>query len=556
VNTGSHRVSAPRPQPNPPKLPANDGLAGTRASLGRASGVMAVGTTLSRATGFLRTAVILAALGINPVSDAYNLANTAPNILYDLLLGGVLSAVIVPVLVRAARDDKDGGEDFGCSLLTLVGIGLTAAVIVGMVFAPQIIHAYSDADAATQELSVTFLRYFLIQVLFYGLGATIGAILNVRGRFAAPMITPVLNNLVVIVTGFVFILLPGPQPPTVHGITHLQIAVLAGGTTLGVIVMTVALLPSLHACGFRYRPRFDIRHPGLKAARGLAGWMLLYVAANQVAFLITARLAGQVKGTFTAYSAAYQLFQLPHAIVAVSVITALLPRMSAHAASRQRIRLVEDTSRGLRSTSVVIVPAAVGMAVLATPLSIMLFAYHNNSIADAARIGHILAGFAIALIPFSVFQLLLRVCYAEQDSRTPAMVNVWLSAANIFFAYVLAFALPDRDRGLGLAIAFALSYLLGVVMLLVRLHRRYGHLDGPRVTRQYVRVVIASLLAGLVTAVLATLIQALLGHGHLGSTLAVLVGGGVGIGCYVALARRMRIVEVTELITMVRARLP
>src|SRR4051794_38454350 len=185
-----------------PAIPRKSGQASTRrsgassSSLGRASGVMAVGTLLSRLTGFVRTVAIVAALGVNPVSDAYNLANTTPNILYDLLLGGVLSSVIVPVLVRVSREEEDGGEAFASSLLTLVVLGLSAAVLVGLVVAPLIIHLYSKSDASTRSLAVTFLRIFLPQVIFYGLGATVGAILNVRGRFGPPMITPVLNNLV------------------------------------------------------------------------------------------------------------------------------------------------------------------------------------------------------------------------------------------------------------------------------------------------------------------------------------------------------------------------
>ena len=204
---------------------------------------MAFGTLLSRATGFVRTVAIVAALGVNPVSDAYNLANTTPNILYDLLLGGVLSSVIVPVLVRVSRDEEDGGEAFASSLLTLVVLGLGAAVLVGLVAAPLIIDLYSGADASTRSLAVTFLRIFLPQVVFYGLGATIGAILNVRGRFGPPMITPVLNNLVVIAAACLFIFMPGPQPPTTTGITHAQILVIGGGTTLGVVVRTLVLLP-------------------------------------------------------------------------------------------------------------------------------------------------------------------------------------------------------------------------------------------------------------------------------------------------------------------------
>jgi putative peptidoglycan lipid II flippase len=528
---------------------------GGSSSLGRASGIMAIGTLLSRATGFVRTVAIVAALGVNPVSDAYNLANTTPNILYDLLLGGVLSSVIVPVLVRVSRDEEDGGEAFASSLLTLVVLGLGAAVLLGLVAAPWIIDLYSGSDASTRSLAVTFLRNFLPQVVFYGLGATVGAILNVRGRFGPPMITPVLNNLVVIAAACVFIFMPGPQPPTTTGITDSQILVIGGGTTLGVVVMTLALLPYLRAVGFRYRPRLDLRHPALRQAGRLAGWMLVFVAVNQVAYLIVARLATSSKSTYTAYTNAYQLFQLPHAIVAVSVITALLPRMSGHAAEGRDDLLRADLSRGMRLSYVAIVPASFGLLVLAKPISVAVFAHHNTTVHGATAIGSTLAAFAVAIVPFSTFQLLLRAFYARQDSRTPALVASALAATNIISAYALSAALPKGNRGVALASAFAISYVIGAVILIVLLRRQIGSLDGSRVLRLVARTTVAAGLAALIAGGLASLLRSSAGTGPAASLAAVVVGGGVGVIVYVVAASRMRVTELTSLLDMVRARI-
>jgi putative peptidoglycan lipid II flippase len=517
---------------------------------------MAVGTLLSRATGFLRTVAIVAALGVNPVSDAYNLANTTPNILYDLLLGGVLSSVIVPVLVRVSRDEEDGGEAFASSLLTLVVLGLGAAVLLGLVVAPWIIHLYAaKADASTRSLAVTFLRIFLPQVVFYGLGATVGAILNVRGRFGPPMITPVLNNLVVIAAACVFIFMPGPQPPTTTGITHSQILVIGGGTTLGVVVMTLALLPYLRSVGFRYRPRLDLRHPALRQAGRLAGWMLVFVAVNQVAYLVVAQLATASKSTYTAYTNAYQLFQLPHAIVAVSVITALLPRMSGHAAEGRDDLLRADLSRGMRLSYVAIVPASFGLLVLAKPISVAIFAHHNTTVHGATAIGSTLAAFAVAIVPFSTFQLLLRAFYARQDSRTPALVASALAATNIISAYALSAALPKGNRGVALASAFAISYIIGAAILIVLLRRQIGSLDGRRVLRLVARTTVAAGLAALIAGGLASLLRSAAGTGPAASLAAVVVGGGVGAIVYLVAASRMRVTELTSLLDMVRARI-
>lgn len=538
-----------------PERPPTRGSGGATPSLGRASGIMAVGTLMSRATGFVRTVAIVAALGVNPVSDAYNLANTTPNILYDLLLGGVLSSVIVPVLVRVSRDEEDGGEAFASSLLTLVALGLGAAVLVGLLASPLIIHLYSGSDSSTRSLAVTFLRIFLPQVLFYGLGATIGAILNVRGRFGPPMITPVLNNLIVIAAAAVFIFMPGPQPPTTTTITHTQILVIGGGTTLGVVVMTLALFPYLRATGFRYRPRLDLRHPALRQAGRLAGWMLVFVIVNQIAYLVVARLATSSKSTYTAYTNAYQLFQLPHAIVAVSVITALLPRMSGHAAEGRADLLRDDLSRGMRLSYVAIIPAAFGLLVLSRPISVALFAHHNTTVHGATEIGSTLTAFAVAIVPFSTFQLMLRAFYARHDSRTPALVASALAATNIVGAYALATVLPIAHRGVALASAFAISYFVGAAILTVLLRRQIGGLDGARVLRMVARTTVASGVAALIAGLLAAVLHSAAGGGPLASLAAVVVGGGVGVVVYVLAASLMRVTELTSLLDMVRARI-
>ena len=510
--------------------------ASANARLGRASGVMALGTVASRGTGFLRTAAITAALGTHMVADSYNVANTTPNIIYDLLLGGVLTSVIVPVLVRASREDEDGGERFASSLLTLVAVGLAVIAAVGLLIAPLIAHIYIP-NGSEIPLATTFMRWFLPQIVFYGIGATIGAILNIRGRFGAPMITPVLNNLVVIALAVIFIVLHG-RTPTLTSLSAAQITLLGAGTTLGVVVMTLALLPSLRASGFRYRPRLDLHHPGLRQAGRLGSWVLVYVAVSQVSYLVVTRLAaGPV--SFTVYTNAYQLFQLPHAIIAVSVITALLPRMSAHAADRRLDLVREDLSTGLRMSAVILVPAALGLFALAQPLSISLFAWHNTSVADAGRIGSALAAFAVALLPFSAFQLQLRGFYAMADSRTPALVMCAVSGVNIASALILSEAIPSRDRAVALALSFALSYAAGAAVCFRLLHVRLRRVDGRRITRTVVRSGVPGIVAAAIAYGLCAAIRSLLGHGVSGSLPGVLVGVAVGGALYLLAAWRM-----------------
>lgn len=511
------------------------GVPATR--LGRASGVMALGTVASRGTGFLRTVAITAAIGVGQVGDAYNVANTTPNIIYDLLLGGVLTSVIVPVLVRASKDDEDGGERFASSLLTLISLGLAACAVIGLVIAPLIARLYL-ANSAEVSLATTFMRWFLPQIVFYGIGATIGAILNIRGRFGAPMVTPVLNNLVVIAIAVVFIALPGRRPVTLGHLSTTQITVLGAGTTLGVVAMTLALLPSLRASGFRYRPRLDLRHPGLRQAMRLGGWVLVYVGVSQLSYLVVTRLASGTV-SFSIYSNAYQLFQLPHAIVAVSLITALLPTMSVHAADRRLDLLRGDLSLGLRTSAVVLVPAALGLFALGRPIAVAVFAHGQTSVADAGRIGATLAAFAVALVPFSAFQLQLRAFYAMADSRTPALVMCAVAAVNVAGGLLLAGVLPDRQRPVALALAFAASYAVGAAICFRLLTRRLDGIGGSRITRTVVRSAVAGAVAAGVAYGVCTLLRSLAGHGVVGSLLGVLAGASLGGLCYAFAAWRM-----------------
>src|SRR5450759_4810683 len=290
---------------------------------------MAIGPVASRITGFLRTATLVAVLGVGGARQAFEVSNTLPNSLYDLLLGGVLTATLVPVLVQARAKNQD--EAYAQRLLTLILLALTGLTALAMVAAPTLVRLYSTTtDPAQLDLAVAWARFFLPQILFYGASATVGAVLNTRGRFAAPVWAPVLNNVVVITTLALFTIAPGPQAATPASLSISQQLVLGVGTTLGVVAMTAALLPSLRASGFHWRVRLDLRGMGLRRLGRLAAWTFVYVAAAQLAFLVLTRLATGVD-QLPQYVTALIVWHLPYAVVAVSVITALLPRMSRHA---------------------------------------------------------------------------------------------------------------------------------------------------------------------------------------------------------------------------------
>jgi putative peptidoglycan lipid II flippase len=520
-------------------------------SLTRSTRTMAVGTLASRGTGFVRTAALAAALGAHGASIAYNLANTAPNTVYDLLLGGVLTSVVVPLLVRAAKQDGDGGAAYAQRLLSLTVLALGAASVLLVVLAPQIVDLYlaPGAPAGTRELAVAFARFFLPQVLFYGAGAVLGGILNTRGSFAAPMWAPVLNNVVVIGTAAVFLLLPATTDPT-RSLTHVQVLVLGIGTTLGVIAQTVALVPALRASGFRLRVRLDLRGTGLGHAARLAKWVFLYVVANQIAYLVVVRLSsGLPDGRgYAVYVYAYVLFQLPYAVVAVSVISALLPTMSRAAADERYGDLRGQLSTGMRLVSAVLVPAVAAYVVLGPAVATLVLGHGRLSVDDARYIGQTLGVLSLGLLPFSAFQLQLRAFYALDDTRTPTLVNVGATAVNLALDLLAVLVLPPDQQVLGLAGAYAASYAVGLVLSSRLLARRLGGLDGARVLRTAVRCVAAVLVPALLALTAQLAVTALLGRGTGAAVAALLTGGALLAVGYLIGVRCLRVREVDEVV--------
>ena len=521
--------------------------------LGRSTRAMAVGTIASRGTGLLRNVVLAAVLGVQTVGTAFTVANTAPNIVYELLLGGVLTSVIVPLLVRAAKEDGDDGQAYAQRLLTLVVVVLGSASVLLVLAAPWIVDLYADdLSPEGRELATVFARYFLPQVLFYGIGAVFGAVLNTRGRFAPPMWAPVLNNLVVIATGLAFLAVRGRAELTPESLTTGQLALLGIGTTLGIVAQTVALVPSLRAAGFSLRPRWDLRALGLRRVRSLAQWVLLFVVANQAAYLVVVNLATdddlvEAGRGYASYVYAFLLFSLPHAVVAVSVITALLPRMSRAAADGRTEDLRESLNRGLRLTAAVLVPAAVAFLVLGRELAVLTFTLWGEvSVAEARFIGVLLGVFALGLVPFSCYQLQLRAFYAMQDTRTPTLINFVVNATLVVVGTLLYVLLPDRYEVLGLAAGHASSFLAGVVVCSAVLSRRLGGLEVSVVVRTVVRCLLAAAVPGVLALGVAALVGRELGRGPLGAGVALLLGGALLAVGYVLGTRRLGVPEVGE----------
>ncbi|WP_406270655.1 murein biosynthesis integral membrane protein MurJ [Streptomyces sp. NBC_00191] len=561
-------VGRPAPDPEPsPAAPAPRKPGGRASGLLKSSAVMAAGTLVSRLTGFVRSLVITAALGAALLGDTFTVAYTLPTMIYILTVGGGLNSVFVPQLVRAMKDDEDGGEAYANRLLTLVMVSLAAIVAVAVFAAPLLIQLMSDTIAgneAANSVAVTFARYCLPTIFFMGIHVVMGQILNARGKFGAMMWTPVLNNIVMITTFGLFIWVYGTSAESNMGVQSIPpegVRLLGIGTLLGLAVQALAMIPYLRETGFRFRPRFDWKGHGLGKTVKLAKWTVLFVLANQAGVLVVTQLAtaaGETSGRqgagFIAYTNAQLIWGMPQAIITVSVMAALLPRISRAAHDNDPGAVRDDISQGLRNSAVAIVPVAFAFLALGVPMSTLLF---SSSGLEAARgMGFILMAFGLGLIPYSVQYVVLRGFYAYEDTRTPFYNTVIVAAVNAAASALCYVLLPAQWAVVGMGASYGLAYAVGVGIAWRRLKNRLGgDLDGAHVMRTYARLCMASVPAAAAGGAVAYFVLKGLGSGALAS-LAALVGGGIVLlGVFFVAAKRMRIDELNAMVGMVRGRL-
>ena len=530
------------------------------ASVVRSSTVMAVGTLASRGTGFLRTLVLAYALGVGSVSIAYNNANTLPNTVYDLMLGGILTSIMVPLLVNAAKRDADGGEGYDQRTFTLTTLALFVLTVIATLAASLLVSLYAHSITGPERhLMVIFAYFFIPQIFFYGMSSLAGAVLNARGHFAAPMWTPVINNIVVIAVLLLFIA-TGGIGASAASITPGQVQLLGFGTTLGIIAQTAALIPFLRRVGFRWHPRFDFRRAEVTEIRRMAGPLFGYILTTQVAFLVVQNVANAASNHasydgFPAYSYAWQLFQMPYAIVGISVITALLPRMSAHASEKNYSLVKSDFSGGVRLSSVIVVPAALILAVLGPALAEALFGYGSTSVAEARYIGLVFGIFSLGLVPYMMFQLMLRVFYAMHDSRTPMYIGVAVMATNIAFSLLALAVLPAGHVVEGLAAAFGLANVVGTVISWRILSHRLHGLAGRQIAGSLVRMHLAAIPSLFFALAASLMVGVILPPGPAFGIVTVIIGGSGALLLYLLFAKALGISEVTELTSGLRTRL-
>ncbi|SFP85386.1 putative peptidoglycan lipid II flippase [Amycolatopsis arida] len=461
-------------------------------SLVKASGRMAIATLTSRITGFAWKVMLAWVAGISVVYDSFTVANTLPLIINELLLGGVLTSVVVPLLVRS-QDDEDGGEAYTQRLLTMAVTVLLVGTVVSTMCAPLLTGLLmSDSGNANQEMATAFAYLLLPGLLFYGLFAVLSAILNAKQIFGPAQWAPVVNNLVIFVTIGLYALVPGDPTLNPNYMSQPKILVLGLGVLTAMVAQALFLFPALRRSGFRFRWRWGIDER-LKEFGGLAAWILGYVVVSQVGMVINTRvLSGGDEGGITTYSNAWLLFQLPYGVIGVSLLTAVMPRMSRAAADGDTRRLVGDLSYASRLTTLTLLPISAVMAVAGTSIGIALFSFGEVEFAKAERLGQTLAISAFGLLPYALVMLQMRVFYAMKDSRTPTLIMVVMTAVKIPLLYLAAATLDPVNVVLGVMMVNSLVFVVGAVLGQVWLWVQLGNLRSRRVIGVILFTVVAS----------------------------------------------------------------
>ena len=531
---------------------------------------MAVGTVISRVTGLLRDVAMTAALGLGVVADIFTVGNTIPNTVYVLTVGGAMNAVFVPQLVRRSREDSDGGAGFTDRLITLTVVLLIVLTTIAMVLAPLLTRIYASPSYTAEQMSlaVAFARFCLPQVFFYGLFTLITQVLNARGRFSPPMYAPIANNIVAIGVFLSFLAVAGPAAAQSGTLNAAQTAWLGLGSTVAVAAQALLLVPFMRSAGYRWRPRFDWRGWGLGKTGGLALWTLGLLAANQVSFIVHSRLAttanvlaeqaGLAAAGITTYQKAYLIFFLPHSIVTVSLVTALLPGLSRVAQGRRFDTFAGVLTDTMRTVTALAVPISAVMIALAPALSSLLFGVGAADRESASVVGFTVIGMLAGLVPFSIYFILLRGWYSVEDTKTPFLLSLVLNTINVVLSIGLFQVAPIELKVPALGVAFGLTYWLMMPIAWPLLGRR----TAPLHTRATWLAVLEMLAAG-VASTLVTL-ATFRGVGELvvdpwasrWTLLATMaVASLAGLLSYLLAARLLGIEEVGKAVGMVRRKL-
>jgi len=478
----------------------SNGAAAGSGGIGRASALLASGTIVSRILGFVNAIVLAGAIGyIGAAADGFTLATQIPNSIYALIAGGLLSAVLVPQVVRAATHE-DGGQLFINRLVTLGVVIFALVTLAATLAAPLLVNLYAQSGERGFSpdgiaLAIALAYWCLPQIFFYSLYSLLGQVLNARGIFGPFTWAPALNNVIAIAGISAFILLFGGDPAHRDASTWTpqMIAVLGGTATLGIAAQALVLTFFWRRAGLRFRPNFRWRGVGLGRTGTAAAWVFGMILLTQVAAIVETRVATLATGTASlgALKYAWLVFMLPHSIVTVSIATAYFTRMSAHARDGRVADVRTDLSAALRAILLVMVFSTVGLAVLSYPFS----AVFGGNFEDVSALATVIIAYLVGLIPFTVLFLLQRVFYSLDDTRTVFFLQVLQSV--IFVGGVLLVAMaPTTGIAVGIALVMSIATGIQTVVAAVVLRGRLQGLDARRVVTRTLQYLGAAVVAG------------------------------------------------------------
>jgi putative peptidoglycan lipid II flippase len=508
-------------------------------SIARSTASMTVLTAVSRLTGFARVVVVAAVLGDTFLGNTYQSANTVPNIVFELVAAGVLQAVLIPSLVELLdRGDDREAEHIASSVLGLACALLTALALLGAVLAPvlmRVLLAGTDAGVRDDQvrLGTVFLWCFLPQVVFYAAGMVATAVLNARHRFGVPAFAPVLNNVVVIGCYLLFWRLRDGEAPSLD-LSWVEVAVLAGGTTAGVVAFCGLPVVAARRAGFRLKLALDHRHERVRRIARLGGWAALFLAMTQLLLVTVLVLANGVEGGVVVYQVAFTFFLLPHALFALPVLTALFPPMSRQVHAEDWDGLARSVERGLRAIAFFVLPAAVGLLV-ASPALGEAFLFGEVAGDGVDQVSATIAAFAPGVVGYGAFLFLTRVAYATHDTRSPALVNVGVGVVGSALM-AIAFGVASGDGRIpAIAAAHSVAQLGGAFVLYAVLRRRLPFTRPPSVARPLSATLASAIVAGAAVAV----VVGAVGTDDRATAIAAITAGGVVGAAVYAVAQRL-----------------
>ncbi len=458
-------------------------------NLGRASLWLASGTMVSRVLGFVKAIMLVQVIGvIGLATDAFSVANQLPNTVYAVIAGGVLNAIFVPQIVRAARH-SDGGTGYINKLVTLALSLLAITTLVATLAAGALVTLVAGTAPAEQISLATAMAFWCLpQIFFYGLYSVLGEVLNARNSFGPFTWAPVLNNVIAIGGLIAFVLLfepTGADRLDVAFWTPGKIAVLAGSATLGVAAQALVLFLFWKRIGLRYRPDFQFRGAGLSTAGKLAGWTFGMLLLTTMAGIVETNVVISASGnnaSATVVTSAWLIFMLPHSIVAVSIATAYFTRMSEHASTNSLSAVRADLSTSLRIITVLMVLAATMLAVFAYPFSGIFTGFDFSS---SVAMGNVVIAFLVGLPAFSVLFVLQRAFYSLGDTRTPFFITLFQVIIFTAGALLMLALVPKENLAVGVALTLSGSTILQALLAAILIRRRLGAVGG--------RTIVASL---------------------------------------------------------------